>query len=369
MLSECLAGLRVLDLSQYVPGPFATLMLADLGAEVVKIEPPRGDPMRSFGPVDDDGLTPFYKLLNRGKTVVRVDLKSAAGAAALATIIQGADVLLESFRPGAMERLGFGGARLKSLNPRLIHCALSGFGQSGAWRLRAGHDLTYMALTGGLAVSGTAEEPVMTFPPLADHAGAMQAASAILAALLRRERTGRGAQLDISLYETALSWQYLALTPSRRTGTAIGRETQILNGGAAYYRVYRCADGRFAALGAIEPKFWQAFCDYVGRPDWIARQGEALPQTALVEEVAALFKTQPLAHWTALLEPADCCFEPVLPPQVVPDLAHVRARGLLTEPGGGLVEMLFPALLDGQPQAPRRELAEETAEAVAARWG
>lgn len=371
MLHECLQGARVLDLSQYIPGPFASLMLADFGADVVKIEPPGGDPMRTFGPRDADGLSPFYKVLNRGKTVVRLNLKDAGDQAVFAGLVAGADVVLESFRPGVLGRLGFPRERLRRLNPGLVHCALSGFGQSGPYRDRAGHDLTYAAMAGIVAATGTAEEPVIPFPPVADHAGALHAVMAILGVLVRKERSGQGAYLDVSLFESALALGYLGLTLGRRGG--LGRGSDLLNGGAAYYRVYRCADGRFAALAPIEPKFWQAFCTAVGRPEWIERQAEPLPQTDLIADVAALFATRPLRAWEDLLHPVNCCFEPVLDAAEVPDVAQVRARGVVQELEGGggeaAVGVLFPASMDGRPPRPRLPLREREARDVVHAWG
>lgn len=353
MLKDCLKGARVLDLSQYIPGPFAALLLSDFGADVVKIEPPQGDPMRQFGPIDADGLSPFYKAVNRNKTVVRLDLKSTEGQAAFERLAAKADVIVESFRPGVMDRLGFGPERLRAINPGLIHCALSGFGQTGPYRLRAGHDLTYMALTGALAATGTSERPVIPYPPVADHAGAMHAVMAVLAALVRKGRTGQGAHLDLSLFESALHLNYLGLTLGLRG--QLTREEDLLNGGAAYYRIYRCADGRFAALGAIEAKFWAAFCQSVGKPEWVARQDEPFPQTALIDDLAALFASRPLSHWEEVLTPADCCFEPVLEAAEVAADPHVRARRLLAAGDGpeAVGDVWFPAHADGMPPTAR----------------
>ncbi len=341
-------------------------MLADLGAEVVKIEPPAGDPMRALGPRDGDGVSAFYKLVNAGKTVVRLDLKSDRGKAALEALVRGADVLLESFRPGALARLGFGAEDLQALNPRLIHCALSGFGQNGPYAGRAGHDITYMALSGGLATSGTAGRPVFAHPPTADFAGAMQAAMTVLAALLRRARDGRGASIDVSLSETVLGWQAMTLTGARRAGFEPEREGALLNGGAACYRIYETADKRFIALGALEEKFWANFCTALGQPGWIARQHDPLPQDDLMAEVAATIQREPLSAWIDRLSEVDCCFQPVLEPGEVPDDPHMRARGLVRETGGAdaRVEVLFPAFFDGQapaPRAPFRELSVEKA--------
>lgn len=356
-----LAGIRVLDLSQYIPGPFATLMLADLGAEVVKIEPPAGEPMRGFGPREADGTTPFYKALNAGKTVLRLDLKGG-GRDVLAELVAKADVLLESYRPGTLEKLGFGPQALRGLNPRLVHCALSGFGQTGPWRLRAGHDLSYLALTGGLSRMGPEEAPAIPFPPPADHAGAMQAVIAILAALVRRGRSGEGATLDVSLYESALAWQYMTLSTAGRDP---GRGRDLLSGGAAFYRIYRTKDAKFLAVAPIEPKFWQSFCEAAERPDLVARQDEPLPQQDLIAEVAKTIAARTLAEWVARMEPKDCCVEPVLEPEVVAGLDHVRARGLLA-PGG---QVTTPVLEATTAPAPRRPWREVEAAAVLSSWG
>lgn len=368
MLQECLAGARVLDLSQYIPGPFATLLLADFGADVVKIEPPRGDPMRYFEPRDADGVSPLYKVVNRNKTVVRLDLKDPEGREAFTALVRKADVLLESFRPGVLERLGFGSDRLRALNPGLVHCALSGFGQTGPYRLRAGHDITYMGMAGVLAANGPAEgPPMMPFPPVADHASALHAVNAILAALVRKGRTGKGAYLDVSIFETALHLNYQVLTFGRDGG--FGRESDLLNGGAACYRAYRCRDGRFAALGAIEAKFWQGFCEAVGKPEWTARQGDPLPQTGLIREVEALFATRPLAEWQAILDPVDCCFEAVANPQEVPSHPHVTARGLLSvSEHDGAADIRFPAFVDGASPPPRRPHRDAAVTDVMRAW-
>lgn len=374
MSAHCLAGIRVLDLSQYLPGPYAGQILADLGAEVVKVEPPAGDPMRRVPPLDGDGLSVFYKLINAGKTVVRLDLKQASGKAALLGLVDRADALIESFRPGALARLGLGAAALRARNPRLVHCALSGYGQSGPAALKAGHDINYMALAGGLASSGSAERPVGAHPPTADFASGMQAALCVLAALLGRERGGpgggQGATIDTSIAETVLAWQSLALTAAGRPGGEVLRGRGRLSGGAACYQIYRTADGRFVTLGALEAKFWANFCRALGREDWIGRQGEALPQSELIAEVGEAIGARPLAAWEALLAGVDCCYQAVLEPAEVPDDPQVRARGLLRATAGPepRVEVAFPALFDGAPPAPRAPLQERPAEDLLAAW-
>jgi crotonobetainyl-CoA:carnitine CoA-transferase CaiB-like acyl-CoA transferase len=369
MLSDCLEGVRVLDLSQYLPGPFATQLLADLGAEVIKVEPPVGDPMRSFIFCDADGVSPFYKQVNAGKQVVTLDLKTAAGRTVLAELLNRADVLLESYRPGVLERLGFSRVRLQELNPRLIHCALSGFGQTGPCRERAGHDLTYLAMSGMLSLTGTPETPVMPFPPICDYAAGKQAATAILAALLRRARRGKGAFIDVSLFEMALSWQSFALTAAQRPGQAFARGRDLLTGGAACYQIYRTADGRFVALGAIEEKFWRTFCAAVERPDWLDRQHEPLPQQRLLTELAEMFAAAPLRDWQQRFDMVDCCFEPILEHAEVVAHPQVQQRQLLqSQRSGAGYDALFPAWVDDQPPPPRRSLQQLTPAEALHHW-
>ncbi|MCP4494427.1 MAG: CoA transferase [Gammaproteobacteria bacterium] len=323
-----LEGVKVIDLSQYIPGPFATRQLADLGANVIKIEPPAGDPMRRFMLQNDDSISPVYQHLNRGKRIARLDLKSEPGKEYLTSLLAEADVLLSSYRTGVLERLGFSNSQLKLINPRLIHCALSGYGQTGPYQERAGHDINYLAASGVLSVCGTEEKPVMPYPPLCDHAGAMQACTATLAALLAREKNGQGAMLDISLFESSLAWNYLPVTTNTSTRTA-----EIINGGAAYYNIYRCADGAFVTLGALETHFWDRFCSTVKQPGWIKRHNETLPQQALIKEVSELLTSKPVSHWNQLLAKVDCCYEPVV---AITDLAQhpqVEARNMINQAG------------------------------------
>jgi len=371
MLDDALRGCRVLDLSQYLPGPYATRLLADLGAEVVKIEPPAGDPMRSFISRDDDGLSPLYKQVNAGKTVVLLDLKSAGGAAAFAELVTAADVLLESFRPGVLERLGFGRERLAELNPRLVHCALSGFGQDGPASQRAGHDLTYMALSGMLHSTGTVQTPVIPFPPVSDYAGGEKAAAMILAALLKRERTGSGCFLDTSLFETILAWQSFGQAAARHGGSDHGRGRGLISGGAACYQIYPTADDRYVVLAALEAKFWHAFCRAVERLDWIDRQQEPLPQTDLIAELRAFFASASRDAWVERLAGVDCCFEPLLEPEEVLRQPQVVSRRLLAPALGKSLpaDILLPLHVDGEPPRPRRPLRSAAVAEVAARWG
>ncbi len=372
MLKDFLAGVRVIDLSQFLPGPFATQLLADMGAEVLKVEPPQGDPQRRFNPISGQpwtgtGRSPFYDAVNAGKTVLAVDLKSEAGKEAFGTLIKAADVLLESYRPGVLERLGFGPGRLKDLNPGLVHCALSGYGQTGPNRLLAGHDINYVASTGAFSASGIPERPVLTWPPAADYASALQAALTITGALVARARTGKGAHLDVSLSESMLAWQAFGMIAAGGEGKA-GRGENLLNGGAACYQIYATHDGRFITLGALEPHFWANFCAAVERPEWTERQHDPLPQTELIAEAAALIGAEPLAHWQALLNEVDCCYYAVLDYAEARADPHVKARGLVTEGESG-IGVSFAAYVDGEGPEPRPTVEEVDLETALERWG
>jgi len=371
MVHNFLEGVRILDMSQYVPGPYAALILADLGAEVVKIEPPGGEPMRRLaGLLDSDGISPLYKIMNGGKTVIELDLKDSAGKGRFETLVRIADAMIESYRPGVLDRLGFDRARLGTINRRLIHTALSGWGQTGPYRLKAGHDLNYMALGGGLIASGIEAEPTITWPPVADYASGIQAAASTLAALVSRGRTGKGAFIDVSLAETVLAWQSGGLTAAFRGETAPERARNLLNGGAACYNIYRAKDGRFLSIGNIEEKFWANFCDAIGRSDWISRQWEKFPQTTLIAEVQALFMSETLSHWEALFARVDHCFEPIREFAELPNHPQVAARRFLRRAEGpdGRVEVLYPAWVNGVPPGSRAPVRFGEVDQIIADW-
>jgi crotonobetainyl-CoA:carnitine CoA-transferase CaiB-like acyl-CoA transferase len=334
-----LEDVRVIDLSQYIPGPFATRQLADLGAEVIKIEPPGGEPMRRFMHGESREPSAVYRHINRGKRVCELDLKSEAGKRALDALLAEADILLESFRPGVLARLGFDRERLDRLNPRLIHCALSGYGQNGPYAQRAGHDVNYCALSSQSIVSGSARTPVIGYPPIADHAAALQASTTMLAALHASNKRQSGIFIDISITESILAWQYLPLLTDARE-----RASAILNGGAACYNIYQCADGGFISLGAIEPAFWKNFCDAVKQPQWAQRQYEPMPQTGLIEEVAERVASRGVNHWRELLDDIDCCFEMLFSADELARQAQLESRRALTAAGP-----TYPAWINRQP--------------------
>ena len=300
-VAPMLQGIRVLDLSQFIPGPYCTMLLSDLGADVVKIEPPYGDPQATDGPLDEDGISLWYRIINRNKRIARLDLKSEEGRAVLRRLVAVADVLLESYRPGVLARLGFDAAELVALNDRLVHCALSGWGQSGPNRLRVGHDNNYQASAGILDVCGTIAAPATVNPPIADYAGALNAFALISAALFRRERTGQGAYIDIGMADAALALLGPEAAALAQPDYDARRGRGPYAGGWACYNLYRCACGGHISLGALEPRFWANFCAAVGRPDWIARQTEPRPQTGLIAELSDLFAMRSRADWIATL--------------------------------------------------------------------
>lgn len=353
-----LEGIRVLDLSQFLPGPFATQMLADMGADVVKVEPPKGDPMRHLDPITNDrGPSPYHALVNAGKRVIDIDLKSEIGRADLNNLISRADVLLESYRPGVMERLGFGWKTLQSINPKLVHCALSGFGQNGPLRLAAGHDINYVAAAGQLNLTGTHDAPHPAFPMVADYAGALQASVSILGALVGRGQNGKGAFIDVAMTDAVLAWQSQTLAATQ-LGRTVARDQNMLTGGAAFYHVYQCADGKFISLGAIEEAFWTNFCQAVGRPEWIPRQHEDLPQSSLIDNVATLFMSKTQDKWIEQLDQTDCCFMSVPEPEELSASPQHIARKLISDvkvaDHGNISTVLYPAWINGTPPKARQ---------------
>jgi len=302
-----LNGIHILDLSQYIPGPFASLKMVEQGAEVIKVEPPGGDPMRVLG-AEPGEISALYRHLNAGKKIVELDLKSVEGKRRLIELIRSADVPIEGFRPGTLAKLGFTYASLQALNSSLIVCSISGFGQLGDQSQRAGHDLGYAASTGLYSQRAGLVKPHVIFPPPADHAAALKALAMVCAALVKQARSGQGSVLDISIAGALADWQYTF------TSDSLCRQ---LGGEMACYNIYQAADGKFVTLAAVEHKFWANFCLAVNRPDWVDRQQEILPQEALIAEVAELFMQASAAEWVRRLATVDCCFEVVVSQQAL----------------------------------------------------
>lgn len=352
--SSFLSGIKILDLSHYISGPFASLMLHDMGARVIKIEPPRGDEMRNLGPRDPRGDPVFYGALNAGKSLLHLDLKTASGRARMHELIEDADVLIEGFRPGVMTRLGLDYPSLRALHPALIYCSISGYGVSGPLSPVAGHDGNYLATSGILDRNG-AEKPVFFDPPVADMAGALFAAIAILGALNGRNRTGQGTHIELGLADTLMPLQLMQIAEWGANATIPERRSTYLNGAAAWYQVYPTADARHVMLGAVETKFWRNFCVAAGREDWIVRYDDAFPQTALVAELSGFFAQHTAEQIAARFADVECCLSPVLDLEEALTSPQVLARGLVRSAEDGL-QALFPATFDGASVAPRAPL-------------
>jgi len=356
-LNQFLKGVKVLDLSQYIPGPMASLMLADMGAEVLKIEPPAGDEMQRLGPRDAKGEPVFYKAINAGKSARRMDLKDPAACAAFVGLVRETDVLIEGFRPGVMERLGIGWDTLRAANPDLIFCSITGFGDRSPLRSVAGHDGNYLAMAGVLHRNGSA--PMFFDPPIADTSGALYAANAILGALYARRANGGGCRIELALADVAMPLQLFQVADFGANGAVPGPNETYLNGGAAYYNVYATADGRHVMLGSVEPKFWSAFCRAARREDWIARQSEPLPQHRLKGDVQSYIGALTLQQCIERFGASDCMLSPVLDLREALGHAHVHARGLVERAADGSLQALFPARIDGEAPAPRPPLQQQ----------
>ena len=333
-----LDGIRVLDLTRLLPGPYATLVLADLGADVIRVEAPGDEDLvrvlpPSLTTKDGEQIGAMYIALNRNKRSVVLDLKAPAGRDAFLRLAEKADVVVEGFRPGVLDRLGVGWAALSARNPRLSLCSMSGYGQDGPLAMRAGHDLGYIALAGALGVGGPAGgTPAIPGVQVADLGASMVAVSSILAALLARERgDGRGTRLDVSMYESALA-QMIAHLPALLAGGGMARGEVALTGRDPNYRVYRTKDARWISVAPLEPKFWKKLIDALERPDLagqaIASQIDPAARAALHLELERVFVTRTLSEWVEKLAPADACIEPVLEGQEVLDHPHAKARGV-----------------------------------------
>jgi alpha-methylacyl-CoA racemase len=370
-----LEGIRVLDLSRLLPGGFCSLLLADFGADVVKVEDTgMGDYIRWSPPfydgAHDSAKSALFLSLNRNKRSIRLNLKSEGGRGALLALVREADVVLESFRPGVLDRLGVGYERMREENPGIVYCAISGYGQDGPKRDASGHDMNYLGLVGLLGLTGSPPTPhgggesggpVQSAGQIADlGGGALMAAFGIMAALHERDGTparpardgaparagapgsGEGQLVDVSMADGALSWLAMVAAAYFADGNVPRRGDLPLAGALICYRPYECADG-WVSLGALEPKFWQAWCRGVGREDLVASQFERPGSQAHVQ-VSEIFKARTRAEWEAFARGHDCCLEPVL------ELDEALSSQLVTE-RGMVVELDQPGA-----QAPVRQL-------------
>jgi alpha-methylacyl-CoA racemase len=368
-LEGALRGIKVLDLSRLLPGPFASLTLADLGAQVDKVEELGGDYLRHMPPLltgNKPGVTDvsaIFAALNRGKRSIALDLKKPRAREALLTLAARYDVLLEQFRPGVLERLGLSHATLRAKNPRLVVCALTGYGQTGPLAQRAGHDLNYLARAGVLGQQGPAGgPPAVPGFQLADVGGALWAVVGILAALARRGSTGEGNLVDVAMVEASMGFA-IAGFGALFAGTPLVRGEEPLTGGLAGYSTYATKDGKLVALGALEPKFLMAFCQGVGEPFDPTALLPGPHQRAFKERFSAIFLTRTRDEWTTFGEAHDCCLEPVLLPVELAGDPHLAARDVfftIDSPWGPLRQLRLPVTDAHAMHAPPPALGEHT---------
>ncbi len=360
-MTKPLEGIRVLDLTRLVPGAVCTLMLADMGADVIKIEDPNGGDYARWMPPLVDGLGVFFRVNNRNKRSVVIDLKHEEGQAVFRRLVAQADVLIEGFRPGVMAKFNADYPHLREVNPRLVYCSLSGWGQDGPYASRSGHDLNYVSISG---LTGATLSPQPPGGQMGDIGASYAGVAGVLAALLRRERSGEGGYIDIALSEAALPFVMLQWAEAVAKGVDGGQGT--LTGGLACYRIYETADGKYVALAALEPKFWANFCQAVGQESWSTSDYQAADkQPQLIAEVTALFRSKTQAEWCELLDDADCCFSIVNPPKDVHHHPHIQARGMMGVDENGTPWMRSPIHIDGNsatqvPNSPIPQYGEHT---------
>jgi alpha-methylacyl-CoA racemase len=338
-----LSGVRVLDLTRLLPGPMCTLHLADLGADVIKVEDTGAG---------DYAAPALRGLVQRNKRAMRIDLKQPEGVAVLHALARTADVLVEGFRPGVMERLGVGYPALAAINPKLVFCSITGYGQDGPYRDEPGHDLNYCALAGVTDQIGRAgEPPALSNLPVADLlGGSLTAAMGLLAALFDAQRTGRGRHVDIAIADSVLAHAVVPMISVVKHGQAQPAGTDKLSGGLACYGLYRTRDDRHLAVGALERKFWDSFCQVLGREDLQSQHlpADAAGTAALRAELAEIIGSQPLAHWQQRFAGSGCCVTPVQRLEEALDDAHFRARGMVVQPAdGGPRQLACPVKMTG----------------------
>ncbi|MEY2721586.1 MAG: hypothetical protein RL597_1031 [Pseudomonadota bacterium] len=354
-----LDGIRVVDLSQFLPGPQLTLMMADHGAEVIKIEPPgEGEPGRHIG-LHEGGHTVFFRNTQRGKKSFCVNLKTDAGREAVLRLAETADVFVEAFRPGVVDRLGVGYAAVSARNPRIVYCSISAFGQDGPYRDRPAHDLSTEALSGIVSLNqGNDGEPVMPHVPVADITASLHALSGVLMALLRREKTGRGDYIDVAMLDSAIAW-----TPNI-TGSTFALKTpptprdERSLGGSAFYNIYRTLDGRHIVLGAQELKFVRTLLGELGRLDFVAlcERGPGAHQAPLIAYLRELFATRTRAEWIEWFTGKDVGFAWVNNLREAFDDPQVRSRGMRLLDDQGREHIGAPVKFREEPAAPRLRL-------------
>ncbi|MFE1242543.1 CaiB/BaiF CoA transferase family protein [Fictibacillus sp. NPDC058756] len=349
--SKLLEGVRVIDFSQYLPGPFATLRLTEMGAEVIKVESPSGDPARTTGP-KSNGEGIGFKANNRGKKGITLNLKHASGREIALRLVKEADVLIESFRPGKMAKLGLSFEEVSKVNPKIIYCSISGYGQDGILSTLGSHDINYMALSGALAQlkddNGRPIHPSNTF---ADFIGGMAANEGILAGLVSRSITGKGSYHSISITEVMASFMVNHVLIEKETGTRNG--FGVLNGSIVSYALYETKNGRFVSLGALESKFWNNFCLGVDRPDWIPLQfSRTTTDCSIYKKMIELFKSRTMDEWSKFGMDTDCCLTPVLEGHELAKHPYFLEKEAVH--AGGQVKMHSGLRTEDLPSAPEK---------------
>jgi crotonobetainyl-CoA:carnitine CoA-transferase CaiB-like acyl-CoA transferase len=350
-----LASTRVVDLSQFLPGPMLSMMMADQGADVVRVEPPSGEPSRRMGPFLASGESVWFRQTNRGKSSVVLDLKTDDGKAGLWSLIDEADVLIESFRPGVADRLGFGRGAVHARRPSIVYCSISAFGQTGPASHHPAHDLGVQAMAGFLAVNdGTDGRPVVPGVAAADMAASLTALSAVVMALYERASTGEGAYIDVAMLDSLLPWCAHTAGSALVDGTPPRSAAQRSLGGAAFYDVYETADGKYVVLCGREAKFVHNLLTAFGRPDLIAAGDfeEHPDQTELKSFLREQFRTRSRDEWTDWFEHHDVAFAPVLDFAEAVRSEVVAARGLVVEHDDGSIE-IGPSIRIDQPATGR----------------
>ena len=331
-----LSGIKVVDLTQFLPGPMMTVMMADQGAEVIKVEPPQGDPARHQEPFESEehgGHSVWFGNLNRGKKSVVLDLKSEEGATKLRQLCVDADIFVEGFRPGVMKRLGFDYESVKAINPAIIYCSISAFGQDGPMSGHPAHDLAVQALAGFLSVNDGADgAPVVPGVASSDMAAGLTSLSAVLMALVGRERTGEGAYVDCAMFDAILPWSAHTASSAIAGGDPPRSASQRSLGGAAFYQIYQTSEGKHVVLGAREMKFARNLLSALGRDDLIPiAENPAGEQGELIAFLRQTFATQTRDEWVEWFADKDVAFAPVLNFREAFDQPHISRRGLLVE--------------------------------------
>jgi alpha-methylacyl-CoA racemase len=347
-MTRALEGLKILDLSMNLPGPYMTWFLTQLGAEVVKIEnPDGGDYARALG----GKSSPYFAALNRNKKSVALNLKHPKGRGILLDLLDRYDVLVEGFRPGVMEQLGLGYDTTSQRNPRLIHVSITGFGQESPYRDRAGHDLNYLSLAGIIGMTGSRDGlPGIPGIQVADLAGgSFMALTGLLAAVIQRQSTGRGQFIDISMFDGSLSLATMVFAAVDAGLDTPEPGKMLLNGRFPCYGLYRTKDGRYMSLGALEFKFWKSFCTAVERDDLMGRQ---YGDSSDISELERLFASRTQQEWIDIMSTADACCEPVLNLEEASDSHLAKSRGLVNTAEDGKRYLAYPLRMSDSPSSP-----------------